>query len=118
MAIKGKRGAAPNEGARSVDNGLPMGDPIPRPHPGYPHLCNPPREGADEHTREAIVAAAPRRIVYISCDPQPLARDLDWLAAQGYAPVRVQPFDLLPQTEHVECVVSLKRGLHKHSPHA
>ncbi len=71
---------------------------------------NPPRKGANERTRAAIVAAAAQRIVYISCDPQTLARDLDWFAAQGYPPVRLQPFDLLPQTEHVECVVLLVRA--------
>lgn len=68
---------------------------------------NPPRKGADAATRAAIVAAAPRRIVYISCDPATLARDLDWFAAQGYRAVHLQPFDLLPQTEHVECIAAL-----------
>jgi len=71
---------------------------------------NPPRKGADEGTRLAIVARAPRRIVYVSCDPGTLARDLDWFAQHGYRPVRVEPFDLLPQTEHVECLALLERG--------
>lgn len=70
---------------------------------------NPPRKGADEQTRAAIVAAGPQRIVYISCDPHTLACDLDWFSTRGYDPVHVQPFDLLPQTDHVECVVSLIR---------
>ena len=70
---------------------------------------NPPRKGADTETRAAIVACAPRRIVYISCDPQTLARDLDWFASHGYRTTYVQPFDLLPQTEHVECVAALVR---------
>ena len=70
---------------------------------------NPPRKGADAATRAAIVAAAPRRIVYISCDPTTLARDLQWFAAHGYRTEHVQPFDLLPQTEHVECVAALVR---------
>jgi len=47
--------------------------------------------------------------VYISCHPDTLARDLDWFAADAYRTVRVQPFDLLPQTEHVECVAALER---------
>lgn len=71
---------------------------------------NPPRKGADEATRTAIGAAAPTRIVYVSCAPLTLARDLDWFAARGYHTVRVQPFDLLPQTEHVECVALLRAG--------
>ncbi len=69
---------------------------------------NPPRKGADAATRAAIVAAAPARIVYISCEPDTLARDLEWFAAHGFRATRVQPFDLLPQTEHVECVAALQ----------
>ncbi len=68
---------------------------------------NPPRKGVDDETRAAIAACAPRRMVYISCDPGTLARDLDWFAAHGYCAVHVQPFDMLPQTEHVECVAGL-----------
>jgi 23S rRNA (uracil1939-C5)-methyltransferase len=68
---------------------------------------NPPRRGADEATRAAIVSARPRRIVYVSCNPATLARDLDWLAAHGYHTTAVEPFDLLPQTDHVECVAVL-----------
>jgi 23S rRNA (uracil1939-C5)-methyltransferase len=71
---------------------------------------NPPRKGTDGAARAAIAACAPRRIVYISCDPDTLARDLDWFAGRGYQALQVQPFDLLPQTEHVECVVALARA--------
>jgi len=71
---------------------------------------NPPRKGADAAARAAISACAPRRLVYISCYPDTLARDLDWFADLGYRVVQVQPFDLLPQTEHVECVAALGRA--------
>ena len=70
---------------------------------------NPPRKGADAATRAAITALAPARLAYISCDPTTLARDLDWFAGHGYRTVHLQPFDLLPQTEHVECVAALVR---------
>ena len=70
---------------------------------------NPPRKGADEPTRRAIAAASPSRIVYVSCDPITLARDLAWFAAAGWTTDAVQPFDMLPQTEHVECVARLTR---------
>jgi len=70
---------------------------------------NPPRKGADEATRAAIALAAPRRIVYMSCDPTTLARDLDWFATRGWRTRSVDPFDMLPQTEHVECVALLER---------
>lgn len=71
---------------------------------------NPPRKGADSATREALCAAAPTRIVYVSCDPVTLARDLDWLVARGYRVTALQPFDLFPQTEHVEVVALLRRA--------
>jgi len=71
---------------------------------------NPPRKGADQACRAAIVACAPRRVVYVSCDPLTLARDLDWFSAHGYEVAAVQPYDLLPQTEHVETVALLRRG--------
>lgn len=71
---------------------------------------NPPRKGADEATRVAIARAAPRRIVYVSCDPTTLARDLDWFATRGWRTARVDPFDMLPQTEHVECVAVMDRA--------
>jgi len=70
---------------------------------------NPPRKGADAAARAAIVACAPRRVVYVSCEPATLARDLDWFAEHGYRTTSVQPFDMLPQTEHVECVALLER---------
>lgn len=70
---------------------------------------NPPRKGADEETRVAIVSARPRRVVYVSCNPTTLARDLDWFAARGYRTTALEPFDLLPQTDHVECVARLER---------
>jgi 23S rRNA (uracil1939-C5)-methyltransferase len=70
---------------------------------------NPPRKGVDAVTRTNIIACGPRRLVYISCNPDTLARDIDWFAAQEYRVRRVQPFDLLPQTDHVECVALLER---------
>jgi 23S rRNA (uracil1939-C5)-methyltransferase len=71
---------------------------------------NPPRKGADAACRGAIVASAPARVVYVSCDPHTLARDLDWFTAHGYRVDALQPFDLLPQTEHVETVALLRRA--------
>jgi 23S rRNA (uracil1939-C5)-methyltransferase len=70
---------------------------------------NPPRKGVDVETRITIAACAPARVVYVSCDPGTLARDLGWLAEHGYAITALQPYDLLPQTEHVETVALLRR---------
>lgn len=85
-------------GLAELTSGLPRIDVV---------TLNPPRKGADEATRESIAAAAARRIVYVSCEPSTLARDLDWFAAHGYRTLAVKPFDMLPQTEHVECVAVL-----------
>ena len=59
-------------------------------------------------TRARHRRRAPSRIVYVSCDPGTLARDLDWFAGARLASRALQPFDMLPQTEHVECVALLR----------
>lgn len=71
---------------------------------------NPPRKGADAAVLEAIATLTPSRIVYLSCDPDTLARDLAALATHGYRCELVQPFDFLPHTEHVEAVALLRRS--------
>jgi 23S rRNA (uracil1939-C5)-methyltransferase len=70
-------------------------------------ILNPPRRGCEPSFLERLVVLQPKRIVYVSCDPATLARDLAYLAANGYKIEVVQPFDMFPQTAHVECVVSL-----------
>jgi 23S rRNA (uracil1939-C5)-methyltransferase len=70
---------------------------------------NPPRKGADAATRAAIVASQPRAVVYVSCEPSTLARDLAWFAGHGYELRRIQGFDMFPQTEHVETLALLER---------
>jgi 23S rRNA (uracil1939-C5)-methyltransferase len=65
---------------------------------------NPPRKGASGAVLESIAALHPRRIVYVSCEPRSLARDLERFAELGYRTERVRPFDMFPQTEHVETV--------------
>lgn len=70
---------------------------------------NPPRKGASEATLEAVCRLSPERIVYVSCSPETLLRDLTWLRDHGYRPLRLRPFDLMPQTDHVECVATIER---------
>ena len=70
-------------------------------------FLDPPRKGSDEATLAAIAAARVPSIWYLSCDPATLARDLKFLAAKGYALASVQPFDLFPQTGHVEALATL-----------
>jgi 23S rRNA (uracil1939-C5)-methyltransferase len=71
-------------------------------------VLDPPREGAAE-ALPALIARAPRRIVYVSCEPATLGRDLARLVACGYAPDRALMFDMFPHTAHVEAVVRLER---------
>jgi len=71
---------------------------------------NPPRKGVDAETREGIVQLAPRRIVYVSCNPTSLIRDLQWFESHGYHTDHIQPFDMFPQTDHIECVATLERA--------
>ncbi len=71
-------------------------------------LLDPPRKGCDRQVLETIKEMQPNRIVYVSCKPATLARDLKFLCENGdYKLVRVQPADFFPQTSHVECVAFL-----------
>ena len=63
---------------------------------------NPPRKGCGPDVVRALVARAPRRLLYLSCDPESFARDAAGLVAGGFRLTRTRPFDLLPQTAHVE----------------
>jgi 23S rRNA (uracil1939-C5)-methyltransferase len=71
-------------------------------------VLDPPRAGARD-VAERLPALAPTRIVYVSCDPQTLARDAAALARAGYRPARVVPLDMAPGTYHVECVCCFER---------
>ncbi len=70
-------------------------------------LLNPPRKGCDEALLEGIGRAGLKRLIYISCDPESLSRDLAHFCAVGYRLDAIQPFDMFPQTAHVECVAKL-----------
>jgi len=72
-------------------------------------FLDPPRKGSDEVTLRSIASARVRHIMYLSCDPATLARDLRLLLANGYALHSVQPFDMFAQTGHVETLVTLER---------
>jgi len=71
-------------------------------------LIDPPRAGCSEVFLEQLLAFRPGRCVYVSCNPATQMRDLRLFLAAGYGVVAVQPFDLFPQTKHLECVVTLQ----------
>lgn len=70
-------------------------------------VVDPPRKGLDETAVQAAAAMQPRRIVYVSCDPATLARDIKRFAPLGYVPAHVEAVDLFPRTAHVETVALL-----------
>lgn len=73
-------------------------------------ICvDPPRKGISTQVIDAIAGMSPDRVVYVSCNPATLARDLKLLEEQGYRAVRAEAVDLFPRTSHVETVVLLKR---------
>jgi len=72
-------------------------------------VIDPPRKGCDEAFLSQLFAYGPRSVVYVSCDPATQMRDLKQFLAAGYRVDAVQPFDLFPQTRHLECVVTLTR---------
>lgn len=72
-------------------------------------MLDPPRKGCDEATLSAVVRMAPRRVVYVSCNPATAARDAAWLEQNGYHAEKVQPVDLFPRTKHCEAVLLLTK---------
>lgn len=73
-------------------------------------VIDPPRKGCDENFLRQLFAFGPRAVVYVSCDPATQMRDLKHFLAAGYALTAAQPFDLFPQTRHLECVLTLRKA--------
>ncbi len=73
-------------------------------------VVNPPRRGLGAAALAAVIELAPQKLLYVSCDPTTLARDLAALARAGWATLRLRAFDMLPQTPHLEALALLQRG--------
>ena len=74
-------------------------------------VVDPPRKGCDEKVLDTIVSMKPDRVVYVSCNPSTLARDLAYLNERGYKCVEIQPVDMFPHTMHVEsCAKIVKKS--------
>ena len=72
-------------------------------------VVDPPRKGCDEKVLDTIISMQPDRVVYVSCNPSTLARDLNYLDERGYRCTKIQPVDMFPHTMHVECVAKLEK---------
>ena len=74
-------------------------------------FMDPPRAGSDTAFLSCALTLAPRRIVYVSCNPETLSRDLNFLTKRGYRAEKIQPVDMFPHTDHVETVCLLSRAI-------
>jgi 23S rRNA (uracil1939-C5)-methyltransferase len=72
-------------------------------------VLDPPRKGCGEDVILTVAQMSPKRVVYVSCDPATLARDLEIFESNGYKTKEVTPCDMFPRTAHVECVVLMSR---------
>lgn len=75
-------------------------------------FMDPPRSGSTEQFMKSVVTLAPKKIVYISCDPQTQARDLKYLTRYGYKAMGAYPYDMFPFTKHAENIVLLTKNSH------
>ena len=89
----------------TVEAVLPALDP-----PADVVIVDPPRIGLERSVIDTLLSAPVRRIVYVSCDPGTLARDLRLLVDGGFLLTEVQPIDMFPQTQHIECITTLDRA--------
>jgi 23S rRNA (uracil1939-C5)-methyltransferase len=95
----GESRAVLREWARGTRAGAPRPDVV---------VVDPPRAGLHPRVVARVAELSPARIVYVSCNPATLARDLKDLAALGWLPAEVTPYDMFPHTPHIECVVRLE----------
>ena len=72
-------------------------------------IMDPPRAGSDERFMNSVITLSPEKVVYVSCNPETLARDLRYFVRHGYSVRRIQPVDMFPHTNHVETVCMLRK---------
>ena len=74
-------------------------------------VIDPPRKGCNQEFLDQLFDFGPSRVVYVSCNPATQMRDLKEFLSAGYRLTAVQPFDLFPQTRHLECVIVLEQNI-------
>lgn len=106
-----EQGGGANANTAKEGGGLAFGESATREQMRHPDVIvvDPPRKGCDERCLETMLAMQPERIVYVSCDPATLARDLKVLCGGGYELKRVRAVDQFGGTGHVECACQLVR---------
>ena len=109
-AREGRPAASP-EAARAKDARAPLDPAAYVPFEPDVVVVDPPRAGLHPRVVERVAELGPSRVVYVSCNPGTLARDLAHFARSGYATTRVRPFDMFPHTPHIECVARLERAV-------
>ena len=72
-------------------------------------IIDPPRAGSDEKSLENLVKLTKKTIIYLSCNPVTLARDLKYLVQNGFHPIKIKPYDMFANTYHIETLVILER---------
>ena len=73
-------------------------------------ITDPPRAGCSRDFLRSVVTLSPKRVVYVSCNPETLARDLSYLTRNGYKVTALQGVDMFPYTDHVECVAKIEKS--------
>ena len=73
-------------------------------------IVDPPRAGLSGKMREELIALSPEKVIYVSCNPQTMARDVKDLGGAGYALVAATPVNMFPMTKHVECVAVIRKN--------
>jgi 23S rRNA (uracil1939-C5)-methyltransferase len=106
-AVARARQNADRNGIAARFEAAAVGDELPAAFAGGLVVVNPPRSGLAPGVTERLLALAPSELVYVSCDPRTLARDLARLVAGGLRVRRITPYDMFPQTVHVETVAVL-----------
>jgi len=107
MAITTTDNASPPSTARTNTRPSILVDDFPRDTTTV--IIDPPRKGCSPEFLEQLYQFRPERVVYMSCDPATQARDSSGIVAAGYRIVAIQPFDLFPQTRHIECLATFER---------
>ena len=72
-------------------------------------FMDPPRAGSDEKFMTSVAKMGPKKVVYVSCNPETLARDLKFMKKKGYQIEKIQPVEMFPFTSHLETVVAMTR---------